>query len=53
MSEFTDYLFEEIVANIREELYDNYSPGVSEDAYIIERLHQVAKYIVKESRDAL
>jgi hypothetical protein len=49
MGEFSEYLLEEIVANIRKEMYESYYSGY-EDAYIIKRLNQVAEYIVKESK---
>jgi hypothetical protein len=50
MSEFTDYFLEEIVANIKLEYNRKIAKEMTEDAYIIHRLSQVAHKIVSETR---
>lgn len=47
MSEYTEYLLEEIVANIWSE-YDNMKDkSINEDAYMISRLKEVADVVTK------
>ena len=50
MSEFTNYFLEEIVANIKLEYNRKIAKKMTEDAYIIHRLKDVACKIVSETR---
>jgi hypothetical protein len=51
MSDFTDYFLEEVIANIKAEFSNDPTIQMTEDAYIIHRLYQVAQMIVKKSFD--
>lgn len=51
MSEFTDYLLESIVANIREEYNKNPHWHYTEDDYIIRRLSTIAEKLVKDTQN--
>jgi hypothetical protein len=47
MSEYTDYLLEEIVANIRMEYTILKDTSVTEESYMISRLKEVAEVVTK------
>ena len=49
MSEYTDYFLEAIVANIQQEYRNDVNIKMTEDAFIIHRLHEIARKIVRDT----